>query len=187
MSGSETRTTLATCIHPWWTMQQTSSGLSSSSLSPSLLALLACTMPGKSAQIQKNLQKILTLSCTSGHLAPLSYLLQSLWVLYYLTPAMPSGAIFIFVKSDECGEMWCWSLLWWLVESFDAIGYQLNNTGFSWSTLFNRFICTLFPYFTKKKIIDWLENPSNTTRQIFSFKGGVPPILLSFVGRMIFC
>ena len=105
MSGSETRTRtmLATCTHPWWTMQRTSSGLSSSSLSPSLSALLACTMPGKSAQIQKNLRKILTLSCTSGHLAPLSYLLQSLWVLYYLTPAMPSGAIFIFVKSDECG------------------------------------------------------------------------------------
>ena len=141
LSGSETRTrtTLATCIHPWWTMQQTSSGFSSSSLSPSLLALLACTMPGKSVQIQKNLRKILKLGCTSGHLAPLSYLLQSLWVLYYLTPAMPSGAIFLFVKSDENGEMWCWSLLWWLVESFDASGYQLNNTGFSWSTFFNRF------------------------------------------------
>ena len=104
MSGSETRTrtTLATCTHPWWTMQQTSSGLSSSSLSPSLLALLACTMPGKSAQIQKNLRKILKLSCTSGHLVPLSYLLQSLWVLYYLTPVMPSGAIFLFVNSDKC-------------------------------------------------------------------------------------
>ena len=107
MSGSETRTrtTLATCIHPWWTMQQTSSGLSSSSLSPSLLALLACTMPGKSAQIQKNLRKILTLSCTSGHLAPLSYLLRSLWVPSFLTPAMHSGAIFLLVKSDDCGEM----------------------------------------------------------------------------------
>ena len=40
---------------------------------------------------------------------------------------------------------------------------QLSNNGFSWSTFFNRFTCTLFPYFTKKKMIQWLGSPSNTT------------------------